>query len=115
VNRNTIAKFPYLPTIRTQLALDRDDTAKAIKVLDVAIPYELGTPGDGGFAPALFPVYVHGEAYLAAHQGKEAAAEFQRILDRRGIVQSEPIGALAHLQIGRAYAMQGDTTKAKAV
>jgi hypothetical protein len=57
---------------------------------------------------------VRGEAYLAAHQGSEAAAEFQKILDQRGVVQNEPIGALAHLQIGRAYAMQGDTAKAKA-
>src|SRR6266850_2679062 len=60
------------------------------------------------------PVYVRGEAYLAAHQGKEAAAEFQRILDHRGIVPNEPIGALAHLQLGRAYAMQGDIAKARA-
>ena len=62
---------------------------------------------------ALYPVFVRGEAYLAAHQGSEAAAEFQKILDHRGIVLNEPIGALAHLQIGRAYAMQGDTAKAK--
>jgi tetratricopeptide (TPR) repeat protein len=62
----------------------------------------------------LYPVYVRGEAYLAAHQGGEAVAEFQKILDHRGIVLNEPIGALAHLQIGRAYAMQGDTTKARA-
>jgi eukaryotic-like serine/threonine-protein kinase len=62
----------------------------------------------------LYPVYVRGEAYLAAHQGTEAAAEFQKILDHRGIVVNGPIGALAHLQIGRAFAMQGDTTKAKA-
>ena len=58
--------------------------------------------------------YVRGEAYLAAHQGKEAAAEFQKILDHRGIVLNEPIGALAHLQLGRAYALQGDTAKARA-
>jgi predicted Zn-dependent protease len=57
--------------------------------------------------------YVRGEAYLAAHQGKEAAAEFQRVLDHRGIVLNEPIGALAHLQLGRAYAMQGDAPKAR--
>ncbi len=60
------------------------------------------------------PVYVRGEAYLATHQGAEAAAEFQKILDHREIAQNLPIGALAHLQIGRAYAMQGDTGKAKA-
>jgi tetratricopeptide (TPR) repeat protein len=57
---------------------------------------------------------VRGEAYLAAHQGGEAAAEFQKILDHRGILLNEPIGALAHLQIGSAYAMQGDTAKARA-
>ena len=59
------------------------------------------------------PVYVRGEAYLAAHRGKEAVTEFQKILDHRGIVLNEPIGALAHLQLGRAYAMQGDTAKAR--
>src|SRR5258706_7945234 len=64
--------------------------------------------------PNLYPVYVRGEAYLAAHQGGEAAAEFQKILDHRGIVLNEPIGALARLQIARAYAMQGDTAKARA-
>jgi eukaryotic-like serine/threonine-protein kinase len=63
--------------------------------------------------PNLYPVYVRGEAFLAAHQGKEAAAEFQKILDHRGIVLNEPIGALAHLQLGRAYAMEGDTAKAR--
>jgi eukaryotic-like serine/threonine-protein kinase len=56
---------------------------------------------------------VRGEAYLAVHQGQEAAIEFQKILDHRGIVVSDPIGALAHLQLGRAYALAGDTTKAK--
>jgi eukaryotic-like serine/threonine-protein kinase len=59
-------------------------------------------------------LYVRGEIYLAAHKGTEAAAEFQKILDHRGVVLNEPIGALAHLQIGRAYAVQGDTEKAKA-
>jgi tetratricopeptide (TPR) repeat protein len=62
----------------------------------------------------LYPVYVRGEVYLAAHQGSKAAAEFQKILDHRGIVWNSPIGALAHLQLGRAYVMAGDTIKAKA-
>ena len=65
------------------------------------------------FFGALYPVYVRGEAYLAAHQGAEAAAEFQKILDHRGIVVADPIGALAHLQLGRAFALSGDKTKAK--
>jgi hypothetical protein len=64
--------------------------------------------------PNLYPVYVRGEALLAAHLGSEAAAEFQKILDHRGIVLNEPIGALAHLGLGRAYALQGDTPRSRA-
>ena len=112
---DTVARFNYLPTLRGQLALNRNDSSKAMEALEVASPYELGGPGQAFFVFfALYPVYVRGEAYLAAHQGKEAAAEFQKILDHRGIVVNEPIGALAHLQFGRAYAMQGNTAKAKA-
>ena len=62
----------------------------------------------------MYPAYVRGEAHLALHQGSQAAAEYQKFLDHRGIVLNSPIGALAHLQIGRAYAMQGDTAKARA-
>jgi len=57
---------------------------------------------------------VRGQAYLAAHDGSEAAAEFQRIIDQRGVVGNEPIGALAHLGLARAYALEGDTAKARA-
>ena len=57
---------------------------------------------------------MRGEALLAAHRYAEAAAEFQKILDHRGIVGADPIGALAHLQLGRAFALSGDTGKAKA-
>lgn len=64
--------------------------------------------------PALYPIYVRGEARQAAHQGREAAAEFQKILDHRGVVVNEPIGALAHLGLARAYALQGDNVKARA-
>ena len=62
----------------------------------------------------MFSVFVRGEAYLAAYKGGEAAAEFQKILDHRGLVLNQPIGALAHLGLGRAYVLQGDTVKAKA-
>ena len=62
----------------------------------------------------MFPVFVRGEAYLAAHKGSEAAAEFQKILDHRGLVLNQPIGAVAHLGLGRAYVLQGDIPKAKA-
>jgi DNA-binding winged helix-turn-helix (wHTH) protein/tetratricopeptide (TPR) repeat protein len=111
---NTVVQLNYLPTVRAQLALSRKDSSKAIEILQVALPYELGAPGTPGLPPALYPVYVRAGAYHAGHQGGEAAAEFQKMLDHRGIVVNEPIGALAHLQIGRAYAMQGDTTKAHA-
>ena len=107
---NTVVQFNFLPVLHGQLALSRNDAPAAIEALQAAATYELG---DVDYVK-LYPVYVRGEAYLAAHQGSEAAAEFQKILDHRGIVLNEPIGALAHLQLGRAYAMQGDTAKARA-
>ena len=66
-----------------------------------------------GTVGALYPVYVRGEAYLAAHQGTKAAAEFQRILDHRGIVVNDPIGAVARLQLARAFVEAEDEAKAK--
>ena len=81
----------------------------------VSFPNDLGAPHSSfdGFFGTLYPVYVRGEAYLAAHQAAQAAAKFQKILDHRGIVVSDPVGALAHLQLGRAFALSGDKTKAK--
>jgi tetratricopeptide (TPR) repeat protein/predicted Ser/Thr protein kinase len=111
---DTIVQFNYRPTIHAQFALDRNDTSRAIEALQAATPYELGLPGTGSFTPGLYPVYVRGDAYLAGHQGIEAAAEFQKILGNRGVVQNESIGVLSHLGLARAYAMQGDTAKAKA-
>ena len=113
---DTLMQFNYLPTLRARLAVSRGNASEALETLKNAAPYELGSVPAGGDNAwlALYPVFVRGEAYLAAHQGKEAASEFQKIIDHRGIVLNSPIGALAHLQIGRAYAMQGDTAKAKA-
>jgi class 3 adenylate cyclase/Flp pilus assembly protein TadD/predicted Ser/Thr protein kinase len=110
---DTIVQFNYLPTIRAQLALDRNDGRKAVEALQAASPYELGDPGTSNFSSNLYPIYLRGEAYLAARQGGQAAAEFQKILDSRGLAINEPIGALAHLGLGRAYALSGDTAKAK--
>ena len=84
-------------------------------MLQIAAPYDLGAPRSsyhGIFGP-LYPVYFRGQAFLAAHQGAQAAAEFQKILDHRGIVVSDPIGALARLQLGRAFVLLGDKAKAK--
>ena len=106
--QDTFAQFNYLPTLRAQLALCRKDASNAVEALHVAAPYELGTVGMG----TLYPVYVRGLAYLAAHKGTEAAAEFQKILDHRGVVLNDPIGALSHLELGRGYAMAGDSGKA---
>jgi serine/threonine protein kinase len=111
---DTIVQFNYLPTIRAQFALERNDTSRAIEALQAATPYELGLPGTGSFTPGLYSVYVRGDAYLAGHQGIEAAAEFQKILGHRGVVQNESIGALGHLGLARAYVLQRDTGKASA-
>jgi len=115
---DTRVQFNYAPTLRALLALDHGEPSKAVELLQTTIPYESGSPTTGGSeyllgAGNLYPAYVRGLAYLAAHQGAEAPREFQKILDRRGIVVSDPIGALAHLQLGRSYALSGDKTKAK--
>ncbi len=112
---DTMVQFNYLPTLRANNAVSQNNAAEALELLSAATPYELGqsTASTYGWT-ALYPVYVRGEAYLAARKGKEAGAEFQKILDHRGIVVNQPIGALAHLQIGRANVMQGETAKARA-
>jgi eukaryotic-like serine/threonine-protein kinase len=117
----TIVRFYHLPAIHAALALQQGDPHRANESLNIASSYELAYPGFCG--PPMMPVYVRGEGYLAAHQGVEAAAEFQKILDHpglvgkvpmSGLVGNAPIGALAHLGLGRAYAVAGDTAKAKA-
>ncbi|MGA7931377.1 MAG: protein kinase [Candidatus Sulfotelmatobacter sp.] len=110
---DTIVQFNYLPTLRAKLAVNKGNASEAIESLRAAAPYELGQSGFYTWN-GLYPVFVRGEAYLAAHQGSEAAAEFQKILDHRGVAVNEPIGALAHLGLAHAYGLQGDTAKAKA-
>lgn len=113
---DTSVKFDYLPTIRALLALNQGHPSEAIELLQLARPYEMGAHRSSIHAlfGALYPVYVRGLAYLAMNHGAEAAAEFQKILDHRGIVVSDPVGALAPLQIGRAFASSGDKNNAKA-
>jgi len=113
---DTAVRFSYLPALRAALALNRHAPSKAIEYLQVAASHELGSPPSSylGLYGALYPVYMRGAAYLAAHQGEQATAEFQKVLDHRGVVLSDPIGALAHLQLGRAYALTGDKQKARA-
>lgn len=106
---HTKVQFNFLPTIRAQIALSHNDPLQAISLLQPATRYELGKSG----WTQMGAIYVRGEAYLAAHHWTEAAAEFQKILDHPGIAANHPFGALAHLQMGRAYAAAGDKAKAK--
>jgi predicted Zn-dependent protease len=109
---DTIVQSNYLPTLRAKLEIIQNNAELAKEFLRAATPYETGAPASYDWT-TLYPVYVRGEAYLTAHQGDEASAEFQKILDQPGIVLNEPIGALARLQLGRAYSLRGDTAKAK--
>jgi len=103
----TLLKLYWLPTINAAIELNKGNSSQALVALEAAAPYELGSGG------GLYPAYVRGKAYLLARNGTAAAAEFQKLLDHRGIMVNDVTGALAHLQIGRAYAMAGETAKAK--
>jgi eukaryotic-like serine/threonine-protein kinase len=106
---DTAVRFQYLPMLHATVALQSGYAGKAVEALAAAAPYELGQCTN----LPLYPVYLRGEAYLAARQGAAAEAEFQKILDHPGVVGDGVIGALAHLGLGRAYALAGDTAKAK--
>ncbi len=110
---NTIVQAVWLPTIRAQVESIRGSGAKAVDLLQTATTYELGEGiGSLNFV-CILPAYVRGEAYLGAKQASAAAAEFHKILDHRGLVSNCWTGALAHLGLARAYALSGDTTKAR--
>jgi len=109
---NTVLKLYWLPTLKAAIELHGGNSAQALLSVEAAAPYELGGPPpiqEG----TLYPAYLRGEAYLAAHNSGAAATEFQKFIDHRGIVINFPLGALAHLGLARAYALSGDTAKAK--
>lgn len=106
---STFVQDYWLPTIRAAIALSRREPQQALDVLRAAVPYELGVQNFGN----MFPVYMRGLAYLDLGQGKEAAAEFQKFVGHRGLVANNPLGALAQLQLARAYVAAGDKTAAK--
>ena len=116
---DTPVQFSYLPSLRGLDALEKGDTAKALEMTDVATPYDLAIPATalytGSFFGALYPVYVRGLAYSRMGRHREAAAEFQKILDHPGIVLNDPIGPMARLQLARALSASGDREKSAAV
>jgi serine/threonine protein kinase/tetratricopeptide (TPR) repeat protein len=111
---NTMVNSYWLPTILAAIELHRNQPEKAIRLLEATSGYELGIPPPYAQAMAsLYPVYVRGEAYLKAGQGMQAAAEFQKVIDHRNLVQNFVLGALAHLQLGRAKVLSGDKEDAR--
>jgi eukaryotic-like serine/threonine-protein kinase len=106
--RDTLVNRYWLPGIHAAMEMGRGKPDIALEFLQTATPYELGDSGP------LVPVYLRGDALLALRQGKEAAAEFQKILDHPGVVLNNVVGALAHLGLGRAYAIDNDSAKAHA-
>jgi eukaryotic-like serine/threonine-protein kinase len=113
---DTSVKFNYLPALRGLSALHEGVPARSSEVLQTSTPYDFAVPSIAfnTFFGSLYPAWVRGSAYLAEHEGPEAAAEFQKIIDRPGLVAGDPVGALARLQLGRAYAASADINKASA-
>ncbi|MFZ0637776.1 MAG: tetratricopeptide repeat protein, partial [Candidatus Acidiferrales bacterium] len=109
---DTVLKIYWLPTIKAAMELNAKNSTQAMVDLEATAPYELGEPQQLQLG-TMYPVYIRGQAQLMAHDGAAAAVEFQKFLDHRGITLNFPLGALAHLQIARAYALSGDTAKAK--
>jgi tetratricopeptide (TPR) repeat protein len=108
----TVLKIYWLPAIKAALELNAGNSTQALVFLEAAAPYELAQPPQLQLG-TMYPAYIRGQAQLMSHNGTAAAVEFQKFLDHRGIVVNFPLGALAHLGLARAYALQGDTTKAR--
>ena len=117
---DTSVQFSYLPALRALEALNQDNPAKALEMTQASAPYDLAVPGTAyftgaSFFGALYPVYVRGLAYSRMGSHREAAAEFQKILDHPGLMLNDPIGPMARLQLGRALTASGDRTRSAAV
>jgi eukaryotic-like serine/threonine-protein kinase len=104
---NTMVNSFDLPVIRATLEIGRNNPAKAVEILQPVTPFDLAS------GRAMLSTYQRGRAYLALHKGSEAAAEFQKIVDHSGVVTNSVTGALAKLGLARAYALEGDTAKAR--
>ena len=112
---DTFVKFTDVPVLRALAALGRGRPTDGVERLQMALRYELAANGlnYGHYLGGMHSAYVRGEALVAAHRYAEAVAEFQKILDHRGLVGLDPIGVLAHMQLGRVFAWSGDKMKAK--
>jgi Tfp pilus assembly protein PilF len=112
---DTSVQYNYLPALRALFAMNARNPSAAVQSLQSASRFDLAVAGIGfyGYFGVLYPIYVRGEAYRAARQPAEAAAEFQRIVDHRSIVLVDPMDALARLQLARALALSGDAVKAR--
>jgi hypothetical protein len=108
---DTIVRVYWLPIIHGVIQIVRSDPVAAIETLRPSAPYDLAAELDYG---TLYILHLRGEAFRLAHQGREAAGEYQKILDHRGFLVFSAIDSLAHLGLARAYALQGDTAKTKA-
>src|SRR5437773_9405988 len=107
---DTILNRVDIPATQAFIELKRNSPQKAIALMEAARPYELGAgPGAAGY----FPIYIRGEAFLKARDGAKAATEYQRILDHKGVDPTNVFYTLASVELGRAYALQGDTIRAK--
>ncbi len=108
---NTYLKVYWFPVIEASIAMAQQQPERAVIALEPSLPYELGAPPPG---ISMYPAYIRGLAYLAQKNGPAAAAEFQKFLDHPGVIQNFVLASLAHLQLARAYAISGNTAKAKA-
>src|SRR5207244_4385790 len=109
----TMLKVYWLPTIKSSIELNSNNSAQALVFLEATAPYDLGQAPPWQYG-TMYPVYVRGQAQLMAHNGAAAASEFQKFLDHRGVVVNFPLGALAYLGLARAYGLSGDAAKARA-
>jgi serine/threonine protein kinase/tetratricopeptide (TPR) repeat protein len=109
---DTLMKVYWLPTLKGALELSANNPAQALVYLEAALPYELGAPPQLQVG-TMYPVYLRGLAQMASHNDAAAAGEFQKFLDHRGVVLNFPLASLAHLDLARSYAMQGESAKAR--
>jgi eukaryotic-like serine/threonine-protein kinase len=110
---NTLIKFYWLPTLRASLELRAGNPQAALSLLKITVPYDLSQASTVVNEAGMYPAYLRGEAYLLEHNGRAAAAEFQKLIDHRGIVQNSILGALAMLQLARADVLMGDVASAR--